>query len=107
MAYDEATAARVRAAIGRRKVAERKMFGGMAFMYRGHMCCGVLEDRVVLRLGNEGAERALGHIGVTEMVNRAEGKGQKAERSKGAISYRGARVYGGRRRSRDVLEKGA
>jgi hypothetical protein len=43
MAYDEGVAARVRGALeGRRNVAEKKMFGGIAFMVRGHMAIGVL-----------------------------------------------------------------
>ena len=38
MAYDEALAARVRAALALEPdVAERRMFGGLAFMVRGHM----------------------------------------------------------------------
>ncbi|HJR44593.1 MAG TPA: TfoX/Sxy family protein [Actinomycetota bacterium] len=40
-------------------VDERKMFGGIAFMFKGYMCCGVLNDDLVARLGPEGAERAL------------------------------------------------
>lgn len=67
MAYDDATADRVRAVLGCRRVVERKMFEGLAFVYRGHMVCGVLDDRVVLRLGNEGADEALGMPGVSEM----------------------------------------
>ncbi len=60
MAYDEATAERVRAALKRRRsVVERKMFGGLAFMLDEHMCCGVLDDALVLRLGEEGAKHAL------------------------------------------------
>ena len=67
MAYDEEIATRVRKALGRKKTDERKMFGGIAFMLNGHMCCGVSDDKVVLRLGNEGAAAALGESGVDEM----------------------------------------
>jgi TfoX/Sxy family transcriptional regulator of competence genes len=35
------------------------MFGGLTFRVGGHMCCGVLSDRLVLRLGEEGAREAL------------------------------------------------
>lgn len=35
------------------------MFGGLAFLIRGHMCCGVVGDSLVLRLGNDGAAAAL------------------------------------------------
>ena len=60
MAYDESLAARVRRALAPRPdVDERKMFGGLAFMLRGNMCCGVAGDTLMLRLGNEGAAAAL------------------------------------------------
>lgn len=60
MAYNEDLAARVRKALGRRKgVKEQKMFGGLAFMLRGHMCCGVLDDELMLRLGPDLAAKAL------------------------------------------------
>src|SRR5262245_15569120 len=60
MAFDEAVAARVRTALGRtRGVVEQKMFGGIAFLVRGHMCVGVLKDHLVLRLGEEGSAEAL------------------------------------------------
>ena len=43
MAYDEAVAARVRGVLKRRKgISEQKMFGGIAFMHNGNMCCGEL-----------------------------------------------------------------
>jgi TfoX/Sxy family transcriptional regulator of competence genes len=60
MAYSEELAARIRTALARRKgVAEKKMFGGLTFMLRGHMCCGVVKDELVLRLGPEQGEKAL------------------------------------------------
>lgn len=60
MAYDESVAARVRAVMKRRKsVGEQKLFGGVAFMLSGHMCCGVLNDELVVRLGNDGVLDAL------------------------------------------------
>jgi len=52
MAYDDDVAARVRGALGhRRDVQERKMFGGLAFLAGGHMCCGVLGNRLMARVG--------------------------------------------------------
>ncbi len=61
MAYDEAFASRVRAVLRRRKgISERKMFGGIAFMLNGNMCCGVNGRDLMLRLGQEGAAAALG-----------------------------------------------
>jgi len=58
--YDERLAARVREILAARDdVTERRMFGGLTFMVGGHMCCGVLGERLVLRLGDEGASEAL------------------------------------------------
>ncbi len=60
MAYNDELAARVRKALGRRKgVKEQKMFGGIAFMLHGHMCCGVQDDELMLRLGPDLAAKAL------------------------------------------------
>jgi TfoX/Sxy family transcriptional regulator of competence genes len=60
MPYSDRAAARVRAALARRRgVVERRMFGGLAFMVRGHMAVGVLDSNLVLRLGKEGAAAAL------------------------------------------------
>jgi hypothetical protein len=43
MAYDEQLANRIRQAFGAQKdITERKMFGGLAFLYRGRMCCGIV-----------------------------------------------------------------
>ena len=67
MAYDEKIAERVRHALGGRTTDERRMFGGITFMLNGHMCCGVTDDKVCLRLGNEGAAAALQEAAVREM----------------------------------------
>lgn len=60
MAYDLELAAKVTEILAEQTdVTERKMFGGIAFMASGHMCCGVTNDDLMLRLGPEGAEKAL------------------------------------------------
>ena len=60
MAYDETVAKRVRSALGRTPdVVEKRMFGGIEFMVRGNMCCGVIGDRLMLRVGPKGYETAL------------------------------------------------
>jgi TfoX/Sxy family transcriptional regulator of competence genes len=60
MAFDEAVAGRVRETLaGAPNVVEKKMFGGVAFMVRGNMCCGVIGDRLMLRVGPKGYETAL------------------------------------------------
>lgn len=60
MAYDEALVARVRAVLSRteRDVVAKKMFGGVCFMVRGHMCCGVT-DVLMLRVGKDAHAAAL------------------------------------------------
>jgi hypothetical protein len=51
MPYDERLATRIRDVFrGRRDVSERKMFGGVAFMYRNRMCCGVVGSDLVVRI---------------------------------------------------------
>jgi len=61
MAYSEELADRVRAVLAPNPdLAERKMFGGIAFMVAGNMCCGVMDDDLIVRLDPEEAERALG-----------------------------------------------
>lgn len=68
MAYDEITADRLRRTLKRRRgISERKMFGGLAFLLDGNMCCGVVGKNIVLRLGAEGAEEALQEKHVSEM----------------------------------------
>ena len=60
MAYDEDLADQVRQLLARRKgISEKRMFGGIAFLKDGNMCCGVVNEDVVLRLGPEGGVAAL------------------------------------------------
>ena len=35
------------------------MFGGLAFMVNGHVCCGIVGDNLVVRVGTEGHAKAL------------------------------------------------
>ncbi len=35
------------------------MFGGLAFMARGHMCCGLVRERIMVRVGPEAYDRLL------------------------------------------------
>ncbi len=68
MAYNEGTAERIRTILAdRRVVQERKMFGGLAFMVRGHMCCGVVDDTLMARVGPDHYVTALGQSHVREM----------------------------------------
>jgi TfoX/Sxy family transcriptional regulator of competence genes len=58
--YDEDLAARVRDNLqGTAGLTERAMFGGVTFVLHGNMCCGVINDNLVLRLGADDAGEAL------------------------------------------------
>lgn len=62
MPYDEGTAERLRDVFrsrGIEGVAEKKMFGGIAFMVRGNMACGVARDDLMVRVGPEQHDDAL------------------------------------------------
>lgn len=68
MAFSDVLAARVRRVLSARNdVEEKKMFGGLAFMVGGHMCCGILADELMLRLGEAEAARALARAHVRPM----------------------------------------
>jgi len=60
LAYSEKLVKRVRQILEPTEgVTERKMFGGVAFMINGNMCCGVSEEELMLRLGPERAQKFL------------------------------------------------
>ena len=68
MAYSETLADRIHELLADRvDVTQRQMFGGLAFMVGGHMACGVVGDELMLRLGEEGADAALGEQHVRPM----------------------------------------
>lgn len=35
------------------------MFGGLAFLVNGHMCCGVVKDELMVRVGHDAYEEAM------------------------------------------------
>ena len=68
MAYDERLAERVRGAMGKRKdVVEKKMFGGIAFMVRGHMSCGIVGSSLMVRIDPAREEKMLRERGAKPM----------------------------------------
>jgi TfoX/Sxy family transcriptional regulator of competence genes len=74
MAYDQAVAERIREEIRvMRPHTEKRMFGGIAFFVNGNMACGVIGDRVMVRVGPERYEEALAqpHAGPFDMTGRA------------------------------------
>ena len=60
MPYDERLVERIqKVLVSRKGMTQQKMFGGLAFMLNGNMCCGVIKDFLVLRLGLELSQKAL------------------------------------------------
>ena len=60
MAFDQDLAMRVRRLLEKQDgISERKMFGGLAFLLKVKMFCGVLGHDLVARLGAEQAQTAL------------------------------------------------
>ncbi|MGH7404403.1 MAG: TfoX/Sxy family protein [Candidatus Methylomirabilales bacterium] len=60
MAFDQKLAARVRKRLGQRKgLAEKRMFGGLAFLLNGNMRVGVHGGELIVRLEPEQTDRAL------------------------------------------------
>jgi hypothetical protein len=80
MAYDENLAERVRADLksrrglkGKKTLEEKKMFGGLTFLLKGRMCCGVAKDNLMLRVVPEKYESLLKepHASVMDFTGRA------------------------------------
>lgn len=68
MAYDEGIAERLRdQLVDRPGIREKKMFGGLAFLYRGHMLVGIIGDSLMARVGPAGYADALMQPHVREM----------------------------------------
>jgi TfoX/Sxy family transcriptional regulator of competence genes len=52
MAYDEGLAQRIYEQFeDRTDVEAKKMFGGLCFMVSGHMCCGIVGETLMARVG--------------------------------------------------------
>jgi TfoX/Sxy family transcriptional regulator of competence genes len=63
MAHDQALTRRVRdllAPIAGAEIDERAMFGGLAYLDRGHMFCGILGAELMVRVGPAAYAEALG-----------------------------------------------
>lgn len=73
MAYDSALAERMRPVLlTRPDVREKSMFGGIAFLVNGNMCCGIWKDLLVIRLGKEEGTAALDepHVRVMDITGK-------------------------------------
>ena len=73
MPYDQGLARRIRDELGELpELEEKKMFGGVGFLVRGNMACGVHGEELIVRVGRDGYEGALGqpHTRPFDMVGR-------------------------------------
>ncbi|MBE8472277.1 TfoX/Sxy family protein [Streptomyces justiciae] len=73
MAYDEGLAERIRERLGTDPaVTEKRMFGGVAFLYDGNMAVGVTGDDLMVRVGPDATDTALARPGtrVFDMTGR-------------------------------------
>jgi TfoX/Sxy family transcriptional regulator of competence genes len=60
LAYDEGLAERVRGLLDEQPaVTERRMFGGLAFLVRGHMAVGIVNDDLMVRVGPDAYAEAM------------------------------------------------
>lgn len=73
MAYSESLAQRIRDALGQRhSITEKKMFGGVGFLYHGNLLIGIWKHSLIARLGPEQATlaRQEPHIGEFDITGR-------------------------------------
>ncbi|MGW6907014.1 TfoX/Sxy family protein [Streptomyces sp. NPDC054940] len=64
MAYDEGLAERIRERLrADPAITEKRMFGGIAFLYRGNMAVGVTGDDLMVRVGPDATDAALARPG--------------------------------------------
>jgi hypothetical protein len=60
MAYDEGLAQRVRELLEEKTgFVEKKMFGGICFLLRGNMACGIINEDLIVRVGSDRYEVSL------------------------------------------------
>lgn len=68
MSFDEGLAQRVREQFAERSdVVEKRMFGGLCFMVSSHMCCGIVDSTLMLRVGPDQYESLLREKHAREM----------------------------------------
>lgn len=73
MPYSEALAERMRPfVLPRPGVQERSMFGGIAFLVHGNMCCGIWKDYLIIRLSKEEGAAALDepHVKIMDLTGK-------------------------------------
>jgi TfoX/Sxy family transcriptional regulator of competence genes len=67
MTIDEGLAERIREVLGSAGIVERKMFGGIAFMSRGHMFVGIAKEALMVRVGPDAYAASLKRPHAREM----------------------------------------
>ena len=68
MAYDEGLAHRLEEYFGDRPdIVVKKMFGGLCFMVSDHMCCGIVGDTLMARVGPDNYKHCLSRVYASEM----------------------------------------
>lgn len=68
MAYNENLAHRLREKLASlNHIEEKEMMGGLAFMYNGKMCVGIIKDEMMCRIGPVQYEQALERPGCRQM----------------------------------------
>ena len=73
MVYDEGLAERIRGLLEERSgVGEKRMFGGIAFMIKGHMSVGIVQEKLMVRVGSDSYDRVLreAHARPTDFTGR-------------------------------------
>jgi hypothetical protein len=68
MPYDEGLAQLLRDDLADQETVEKKMFGGLAFMHRGHMLCGIHKGGGMFRVGKPNEAAALKVPGARPMT---------------------------------------
>lgn len=67
MPWDETLAQNLRGDLRALEIREQKMFGGLAFLHRGHMVCGIHRGGAMFRVGKANEPAALGVAGASRM----------------------------------------
>ncbi len=73
MAFDEILARRIRDVLADQPgIVEKKMFGGLTFMLNGNMCCGIVKNDLMVRVGPDqhGAALAAPHASPMQFTGR-------------------------------------
>lgn len=96
MAYNEKLAQRVRMILAKRKgIAEKKMFGGIAFMLNKKMCCGIDKNELIVRIDPERHEEFLSkpHTREFDLSGRKSIRGWLLVTEKGCSSEKESKTW--------------